>query len=1003
MKANITIWLLFVSTIVSPVRSATPFNNKKIMIEQINNGFYEKAIETLMYVDNWEVTEFISPDSVLSFVNFARTKSIRELSVFDSLYMYIGKELDLMAKQYIKEKEYDRAISIYEFQAEWYKAFFGENNLYALSLYNVGFNYVSIHDYYSAEKFYKESLKIYEKIYGLYHNTSTILISNIGFVYSKKGDYQNALDCYLKAFKIEEQLYGSLGSVYATTLNNIGYIYSQTGDFINAERYYLKALERRKNALGELHPYYAASLTNIGMINKKMGNYEIAEKYYLKALEIYKKTDSSNSDYVALLNNLAQLYGETGEHEKAHNTFMILLDLRKKNNKLEYSDAILLNNIGAFYHSLGDISQALEYYQGSLEIKRFFLDSLHISIATSLHNIACCYRDLGNFIDSEKLMLQSIETYKNILGSLHPDYITALHSLGVTYTQHRDYHQAYKCFDEASDGLHNHFSLYVNYMIEQQREKFWLTIQKHFTQSFSPFVYLYHFINPTISTFAYNNELFCKGILLSYTDAVHRSVLESGDSILISLWDDLTSIKQTIMTIEDREPQSPSLKHYRHQADSLEKIVTQSSAAYRENQAMWQITWDSVQNHLSSNDVAIEYFSAPLSEDSIMYCALLLRNDSKYPELIPLFEEKEVSSFLSSSEGNITNQTYDYYANGETISQLVWSKILPKIKEGETIYFAPSGLLHQLAIEYLPYDENRTMSDVYNMVRLSSTRETVLNKQNAEYTTATIYGGIAYDLEEDVLLAESENYATENLLASRSIENDTLNRGNVKYLPGTKKEAESINTLLKQNNISAKLYTTAKANEESFKSLSGKHSNILHIGTHGFTWTDSVAKKQDFFAQRVQLMGQEQYYDTSIDPLNRCGLLFAGANIALQGNSKHLPKGVQDGILTAKEISLMDLRDANLVVLSACETAKGDITSEGVFGLQRAFKMAGVQTIIMSLWKVNDQATQLLMIEFYNNWIGKHQSKREAFRNAQNTVRSQYEEPEYWAGFIMLD
>ena len=103
-----------------------------------------------------------------------------------------------------------------------------------------------------------------------------------------------------------------------------------------------------------------------------------------------------------------------------------------------------------------------------------------------------------------------------------------------------------------------------------------------------------------------------------------------------------------------------------------------------------------------------------------------------------------------------------------------------------------------------------------------------------------------------------------------------------------------------QNNISAKLYTTAKANEESFKSLSGKHRNILHIGTHGFTWTDSVAKKQDFFAQRVQLMGQKQHYDTSIDPLSRCGLLFAGANIALQGNSKNLPKGVQDGILTAK-------------------------------------------------------------------------------------------------------
>ena len=142
---------------------------------------------------------------------------------------------------------------------------------------------------------------------------------------------------------------------------------------------------------------------------------------------------------------------------------------------------------------------------------------------------------------------------------------------------------------------------------------------------------------------------------------------------------------------------------------------------------------------------------------------------------------------------------------------------------------------------------------------------------------------------------------------------------------------------------------------------------------------------------------------TSKQIIRRCGLLFAGTNTALQGHSNELPEGVQDGILTAKEISLIDLRDADLVVLSACETGKGEITGEGVFGLQRAFKQAGAQSIIMFLWPVNDAATQLLMTEFYRNWTTNHQSKREAFRNAQQTVRSKYPEPYYWAGFIMLD
>jgi CHAT domain-containing protein len=496
----------------------------------------------------------------------------------------------------------------------------------------------------------------------------------------------------------------------------------------------------------------------------------------------------------------------------------------------------------------------------------------------------------------------------------------------------------------------------------------------------------------------YNQCLLEKGILLETSSLINKIALETNNIHYFNILKHKKELEGyhnifSIDSIENLIDQEERLLLY-ELADSINTLGKET--------LLYEMS--DIADKLSS-ELAIEFFTVTIAEDSTMYCALLLRHDSQYPELIPLFEEKEVSSIISSSEGNITNQTYDFYSDGDSISQLVWSKILPKINEGETIYFAPSGLLHQLAIEYLPYDENRTMSDVYNMVRLSSTREIVLNKKNTEYTTATIYGGIAYDLEEDVLLAESEKYATENLLASRSIENNTLNRGNVKYLPGTKIEAEHINSLLQENNITAKLYTAAKANEESFKSLSGKHSNILHIGTHGFTWTDSVAKKQDYFSQRMrmQMLSEDKHHDTSIDPLNRCGLLFAGANIALQGNSKNLPEGVQDGILTAKEISLMDLRDANLVVLSACETAKGDITSEGVFGLQRAFKMAGVQTIIMSLWKVNDQATQLLMTEFYNNWIGKHQSKRDAFRNAQNTVRAKYEEPEYWAGFIMLD
>lgn len=526
---------------------------------------------------------------------------------------------------------------------------------------------------------------------------------------------------------------------------------------------------------------------------------------------------------------------------------------------------------------------------------------------------------------------------------------------------------------------------------------------------FPNFTYRYQTEKPSVSSFAYDNELFVKGLLLTSSNFVRNSILESNDTTLINQWNELTSKKQQIIVLEEKDPQSEYLEQVRNEAEQLEKEVTKSSAAFRQSREQWNITWDSVRNHLSKNTAAIEYMVAPLNEDSTMYCALLLRNNSKYPELIPLFEEKEALSLVNTSNESYTNNTYSYEisegdttGNGLKLSNLVWGKILPHIKPGETIYFAPSGLLHQLAIENLPHDANHTMSDKYNMVRLSSTREIVLHKEDPKHTSATLYGGIQYDMSGNELLAESKQYSQSDLLASRGLEDNSLDRGNIKELPGSKTEVENISRLLCENHLSAQLFTSTTANEESFKALSGQHRNIIHIATHGFYWSDSTAQKKDYFSQRMIHWGDDRPAPHISNPLDRCGLLFAGAQTAWSGHSADLPPGVQDGILTAKEISLLDLRDANLVVLSACETGQGEITGEGVFGLQRAFKQAGAQTIIMSLWKVRDDAAQLLMTEFYRNWLSG-QAKREAFRNAQNTVRSQHKDPYFWAGFIMLD
>jgi CHAT domain-containing protein len=226
-------------------------------------------------------------------------------------------------------------------------------------------------------------------------------------------------------------------------------------------------------------------------------------------------------------------------------------------------------------------------------------------------------------------------------------------------------------------------------------------------------------------------------------------------------------------------------------------------------------------------------------------------------------------------------------------------------------------------------------------------------------------------------------------------------RGGKQFLKHTKDEVVVINNELNKANWTCQLDTLSLGTEESFKSLSGKKVNTLHIATHGFYYTQEEADNTDYNFLKFD----NRYASVEDKSLTRSGLIMAGANHILEG--EELPDNVEDGILTAKEIADVDLRGLDLVVLSACQTGLGDISQgEGVFGLQRGFKKAGAKTLLMSLWQVDDRATQILMTQFYKNWLSG-QSKLQALLSAQKYLREynagQYDKPKYWAAFIMLD
>ena len=217
-------------------------------------------------------------------------------------------------------------------------------------------------------------------------------------------------------------------------------------------------------------------------------------------------------------------------------------------------------------------------------------------------------------------------------------------------------------------------------------------------------------------------------------------------------------------------------------------------------------------------------------------------------------------------------------------------------------------------------------------------------------------------------------------------------------LPWTAVEVNTTNIILSESGFKSRVYEEHQASEEVVRQI-GEHGDsplILHVATHGFFFSD-----QEKYRDNTQQTAAVFKYAQS--PMMRSGLVLAGANYAWQYGRSVQPEK-EDGILTAYEISQINLRNTELVVLSACETGLGDIVgNEGVYGLQRAVKTAGARYLIISLWQVPDFQTQEFMTTFYSNWLEQKMEIPEAFQNAQNTIRARYKEPFFWAGFVLME
>ena len=500
---------------------------------------------------------------------------------------------------------------------------------------------------------------------------------------------------------------------------------------------------------------------------------------------------------------------------------------------------------------------------------------------------------------------------------------------------------------------------YFSSITNQERTNYWNKYSYFFNNELPKVAYMLS-IEPSyyggstyadVSAMAYNGQLLSKGLLLNAELEIQSLIEQQGNEQLKDMY---YKIKQNRIMLDNLYQLTPSERTM--DADSLQKVIdneerllVESSKELGDYTKNLSIKWTDIQKNLKNNDIAIEFANFTDSTDQTIYTALVIKKGMESPELVKL-------DFVGSD-------TVDY--SSPTLYNKIWKPLDKYLQGVQNLYFAPSGKFHTIGIEYLPNGNGEIFAKQYNAYRLSSTRELTLNHTVNPAKKASVYGGIIYNFDEE----DWQNVAEEN--AERAGEALT-------FLKGAKVESEEITGILKNGSFDVEYGTDKAATEESFKKLSGSGIKIFHVATHGFYEPES---KKNSFANMLSFGDEHLQEDRS---MSRSGLFFAGANTFLSPEQRQfIPDGVDDGILTAKEISRLDFKGLDLVVLSACETGLGEVTGEGVFGLQRGFKKAGAQTIIMSLWKVNDKPAKEFMTEFYRNLMaGK--SKREAFIAAQD-------------------
>ena len=926
---------------------------------------------------------------------------------------------------------------------------------FAMDLKNLANVYIMTNQIDAALALYVRTKNILDSIQPMNNDQYYSYLDNLAKLYIRKYDYSNALACLKELIKVEPSEKRNILETFQ---------YSKKGELVSLYMsigYYDKALKILREEINkelpdksklrvklifnrpfaDLYNWYAKCLFDAGYHKEAirvmnggdfkstvsdadellaLGDYsrknyddDFALQYYNRAEKIFHQMDSLNQNVKIDWNLLGQWNNQAVT--KVYPRKALLLSQRdilssialqkqvvaEEEKMLHYTDRLLIGRTGDTYSAA--MSNLAWYYLLAHEPDSTILcEKKNIAEKLKLYPkenriFGLSYLNIGEAYAAKGDYRQALEYTKQAMTHLRydRDQRRVLANL-VKYS--------YKCRQTGATGE------YLTRLYRQNREdlvKFFadLTLQekneylkknRRFYQNFMP-QYAEVLKFDSLNQILYDATILVKGILLGSELEFRKELMRNGNPDLIRKYEQL-KINKRVLLRSQMEPSKGKIGDFsalERETNLLEDSLIVALKAYGDYTRFMNYTWKDIQKKLGPNSVAIEFLSfEPVNsgKDSLgvgekalrTYAALLLKKESSAPLMISLGSEKD---FDSSRDKQFLTDS------------LIWKPLVDELAGVDTVYFSPVGRLHTIPIEYSSMLEGK---EVY---RLTSTRIIAENSPSWKHGgNAVLYGDIDYDADPLVVKKKPEvSVFSDGLNKMRGWGDDLHARGYSFYpLDYSKDEVLNARKELRRKRVRCQLYSGDKASEESFKALSGQEVQILHLSTHGAYVPPSKVKyrKADYnmnFLLEDHDLGRIPSED--ID-MTHSFLMMAGGNNTL--NCDTVAYSDNDGILTAQEISQLEFRELKLVVLSACESGLGNISSEGVDGLQRGFKKAGAQAIIMSLRSVKDKETAEFMTCFYRNLV--HFPMHKSFQLTVNEMKQKYpSNPENWNSFILLD